>query len=120
MLSDEVLVGGVSITSFSFVFFSFGLLPSSVTNFKVSSEAVSWPVHTEDVYTAVPFLKLTVFLQVNTCLVEKSSPGTFTFGSTLVSNDPADDTEAIEAIENDMMLKSANLDKFIISLQEIY
>ncbi|EAU51857.1 hypothetical protein OM2255_10890 [alpha proteobacterium HTCC2255] len=34
-----------------------------------------------------------------------------------MANDAADDTEAIES---DMMLKSANLDKFILSLQNIY
>ena len=66
--------------------------------------------------TSLPLESLTV-VKIRILLAEEFSPGTVTAGSTLVANDAADDTEAIE---NDMMLKSANLDKFILSLQNIY
>ncbi|MDC3378482.1 hypothetical protein OAV95_01640 [Amylibacter sp.] len=64
----------------------------------------------------MPFESLTV-VKTRILLAEEFAPGTVTAGSTLVANDAADDTEAIES---DMMLKSANLDKFILSLQNIY
>ena len=49
----------------------------------------------------MPFESLTV-VKTRILLAEEFAPGTVTAGSTLVANDAADDTEAIE---NDMMLK---------------
>ncbi|MBT4322864.1 MAG: hypothetical protein HOD57_02520, partial [Rhodobacterales bacterium] len=66
--------------------------------------------------TSLPLESLTV-VKTRILLAEEFAPGTVTAGSTLVANDAADDTEAIES---EMMLKSANLDKFILSLQNIY